>query len=97
MTMPVLWKATGKRTYAWAILVGSEDPKSFYRAFRSWEAKRPPNSVPANQPRKFKTGLTPRRIRRDILPDFGAFDIFKNLDIPCALENYKPAFGDTAC
>ena len=25
----------------------------------------------------------------DILPDYGVFDIFKNPDIPCALEDYK--------
>ena len=29
----------------------------------------------------------------DILPDYGVFDIFKNPDIPRALEDYKRHFG----
>jgi NADPH dehydrogenase (quinone) len=33
----------------------------------------------------------------DIPPDYGVFDIFKNPDIPRALEDYKRLWRNTAC
>ena len=47
-----------------AFLIGYEDPNSFYRAFRSWEGKTPAEWRAANERRKSKRELRPRRIRR---------------------------------